>query len=88
MTTLLVKSDNLKYLRAATQSDLTDIALAYLDPPFYTQRDHYMGEELAFGDTWPSLPFEPLASRVTSRRKSTNSHHRMEYIYTHRKLTE
>jgi hypothetical protein len=27
------------------------------------------------------LPFEPLVSRVTSRRKKNNSHHRMEYIW-------
>lgn len=33
-------------------------ALVYMDPPFFTQRDHYMpdpeGDVLAFGDTWPS----------------------------------
>jgi hypothetical protein len=28
------------------------------------------------------LPFAPAASRVTSRRKSSQSHHRMEYIWT------
>lgn len=27
-------------------------ALVYMDPPFFTQRDHFMGEELAFADTW------------------------------------
>ncbi|UOF80383.1 site-specific DNA methylase [Caudoviricetes sp.] len=35
--------------------------------------------------TW--LPFEPLAERVTCRRKASQSHHRMEYIWTNKKTT-
>lgn len=30
-------------------------ALCYIDPPFYTQRVHRMGEEVAFDDRWATL---------------------------------
>ena len=44
--------------------------LIYIDPPFYTRRDHYLGDELAFSDRWNGIELylDHLRERIRAAR--------------------
>lgn len=52
----LVQGDNLEVLKRLRAELSGGVALAYLDPPFFTQREHLMTDgRVAFDDRWSSL---------------------------------
>ncbi len=77
----LIRGDNVQALRALAQTDVR-CALAYLDPPFFTGREHTLVERRdgrtdestrvkAFDDRWASLEayLESLVERVRLARE-------------------
>ena len=77
----LIHGDNVQTLRALAQAGVR-VALAYLDPPFFTGREHTLVERrggrtdestrvAAFDDRWQSLEayLESLVERVTLARE-------------------
>lgn len=62
MTISIYHADNLKILQEVPKGTVT---LVYLDPPFFSGRDYFFGEEKAFSDRWGS--FEKYLESVQSR---------------------
>jgi DNA modification methylase len=51
-----VQGDNVEAIAELVRERVHDVTLAYLDPPFFTQRAHRMADgSHAFDDRWPSL---------------------------------
>jgi site-specific DNA-methyltransferase (adenine-specific) len=84
----LLEGDNLPVLRGLASTDAGSIALAYLDPPFFTGREHAAMLRKAgaprtrrirvhaFDDRWPDLPayLQALGSRVEAVRELLAPH--------------
>jgi DNA modification methylase len=49
-----IAGDNLEVMRTL-HAAIERFRLIYIDPPFFTQRDHMMGDEVAFSDRWDGL---------------------------------
>lgn len=63
MSSRLIHTDNLAGM-AQLSAEGVRPALVYMDPPFFTQRDFRMGDEIAFSDRWPSLESYVTALRL------------------------
>ena len=84
----LLEGDNLRVLRALAASHAGTVTLAYLDPPFFTNREHAAmlrkagaprtrrTRVHAFDDRWPDLPayLDALGARLEAARELLAPH--------------
>jgi len=88
-TGTLLQGDNLEWLRALEADHAETVTLAYLDPPFFTNREHAAflrkagakpgaarTKVPAFDDRWPDLAswLEALGARLTAVRSLLAAH--------------
>src|SRR5580698_8522779 len=84
----LLEGDNLRVLRGLASTHAGAVSLAYLDPPFFTNREHAAmvrkagaprtsrSRVPAFDDRWADLPtyLEALGARLAATRELLAEH--------------